>query len=1014
MYLHLLQYGLRSGFQWFLLCLHELDVQTQRLQLADEHVERLGQARRERRVSLDDRLVNLRSADHIVRLRREQLLEDVRRAVGFERPDLHFSEPLSAELRLAAERLLRDERVRPDRPRVDLVVDQVRQLQHVDVAERHVLFERVARHAVEEPRLAALRQAGAIQPVFDLVLGRAVEHRRREIEAERRGGPAEMRFENLADVHSRRHPERVQHDLHRRSVRQIRHVLLGKNARDDALVAVPSGHLVADGQLPLHRDVHLDELDDARRQLVAAADLFLLLLEQVLDDLDLALGALLEIAQVVLEVRVLGRDLEADHRLVGHLLQDFLREDGSLPVQPLAAVLVEQIRAQLLALQHHDHALLHLVVKNADLVLKVLLHHVELFLLDGLRPIVFLDAFTGEDLHADDDALDARRADERRVADVARLLAEDRAEEFLFRRQLRLAFRRDLADEDVARLHVRADADDAAVVEVLQESFRDVRDVAGDFFRTELGVARLDLELFDVDGRVVVVLHHLFGHEDRVFEVVPAPRHERDEDVAPERELPELGAGAVAENLALVDLLSHAHDGLLVDAGVLIAPLELRHVVDVSAHLLAVFRLALDADDDALAVDEVHGARPARHDDGARVAGRDVFHAGADEGRARPQQRHGLALHVRSHQRAVRVVIFQERNERGRDRDELLRRDVDELHLVARRQDEVARLARVDPLLRQVAVFVDRRVRLGDDVLVLFPRRQIEGVRLDLDALASRASFLVHHLVGFDDVARLVLAAGGVGDDDVVGDAPVLHLAVRRLDEAELVDARVARQRRDEADVRTFRRLDRADASVVRRVHVAHLESGTFTRQTARSERRETPLVRDLGERIGLVHELAELRRPEELANRGHDRLRVDQVVRHRRRHFLVHRHLFLDGALHPDQTDAELVLEELADGTDTAVAQVIDVVDVRGIPAQLEEILQHLVEVLRMQNPLVERRVEPELRVQLQPADAREVVLLLVEEHVLEERPARIQRRRIARPQAPVDLMSASSCVWI
>src|SRR5204862_284362 len=70
--------------------------------------------RRERRVALDDRFVDLCAARDVVRLRGEQFLEDVRRAVGFERPDLHFAEPLPAELRLAAERLLRDERVRPD------------------------------------------------------------------------------------------------------------------------------------------------------------------------------------------------------------------------------------------------------------------------------------------------------------------------------------------------------------------------------------------------------------------------------------------------------------------------------------------------------------------------------------------------------------------------------------------------------------------------------------------------------------------------------------------------------------------------------------------------------------------------------------------------------------------------------------------------------------------------------------------------------------------------------------
>src|SRR4029453_2865745 len=127
--------------------------------------------------------------------------------------------------------------------------------------------------------------------------------------------------------------------------------------------------------------------------------------------------------------------------------------------------------------------------------------------------IALLDARAGEDLHADDDALDAGRADERGVANVARLLAEDRAQQLLFRRQLRLALRRHLADQDVARLHGRADADDAALVEIAQIAFTDIRDVAGDFFRPELGVACLDLELFDVDGRVVVALDHPLEEE---------------------------------------------------------------------------------------------------------------------------------------------------------------------------------------------------------------------------------------------------------------------------------------------------------------------------------------------------------------------------------------------------------------------------------------------------------------------------------------------------------------------
>ena len=115
---------------------------------------------------------------HVVALDGEELLQRVGRAVGFHRPDLHLAETLPAELRLAAEGLLRDQRVGPDRARVDLVVDQVVELEHVHDAHGDVLIEGVAGAAVEEDRLAARGQAGELERALDVGLGRAVEDRR--------------------------------------------------------------------------------------------------------------------------------------------------------------------------------------------------------------------------------------------------------------------------------------------------------------------------------------------------------------------------------------------------------------------------------------------------------------------------------------------------------------------------------------------------------------------------------------------------------------------------------------------------------------------------------------------------------------------------------------------------------------------------------------------------------------------------------------------------------------------
>src|SRR3712207_1261175 len=171
-------------------------------------------------------------------------------------------------------------------------------------------------------------------------------------------------------------------------------------------------------------------------------------------------------------------------------------------------------------------------------------------------------------------------------------------------------FRSDLADEDGAGLDLRADADDARLVQVAEHVLADVRDVARDLLGAELRVARLDLKLLDVDGRVVVVLHQALGDEDGVLEVVAAPGHERDEHVATQGQLAPFRAGAVGDDLRLRDALADLHNRALVDAGVLVRALELRQRVDVGRHLArdGAVHVVVGADDDALRVDVVHDA----------------------------------------------------------------------------------------------------------------------------------------------------------------------------------------------------------------------------------------------------------------------------------------------------------------------------------------------------------------------------------------------------------------------
>ena len=191
----------------------------------------------------------------------------------------------------------------------------------------------------------------------------------------------------------------------------------------------------------------------------------------------------------------------------------------------------------------------------------------------------------------------------------------------------------------------------------------------------------------------------------------------------------------------------------------------------------------------------------------------------------------------------------------------------------------------------------------------------------------------------------------------VVRDGP-LDLAVGRLDEAVGVDPAVGRERADQADVRAFRGLDRADPAVVAVVHVADVEAGALARQAARAQGRQAPLRGELGERVRLVHELGQLAAAEELLHRRHDRADVDEGVRGRLVD-LLDRHPLADDALHPQEADPERVLDQLAVGADAAVAEVVDVVLEVEAAVRLDQVADDRRDVLAGDRPLLARQLD-------------------------------------------------------
>src|SRR5262245_59292319 len=187
-------------------------------------------------------------------------------------------------------------------------------------------------------------------------------------------------------------------------------------------------------------------------------------------------------------------------------------------------------------------------------------------------------------------------------------------------------------------------------------------------------------------------------------------------------------------------------------------------------------------------------------------------------------------------------------------------------------------------------------------------------------------------------------------------------------------------------------------------MHVPHFKSSALAAESAGTERREPAFVSNLRQGVGLVHELRKLAAAEKFPYRSHHRFGVNEVMRHRRSHFMVYGHLLLYSALDPYQADTELVLEQFPHCPHSAVAKMVDVINAANIFGQLQSIGNDGVEILRRQSALLQGRVQSELDVELEPTHFGEVVLARITEHSFEERRRRLQRRRISRTLFPVD----------
>ena len=198
-------------------------------------------------------------------------------------------------------------------------------------------------------------------------------------------------------------------------------------------------------------------------------------------------------------------------------------------------------------------------------------------------------------------------------------------------------------------------------------------------------------------------------------------------------------------------------------------------------------------------------------------------------------------------------------------------------------------------------------------------------------------------------------------------------------------------------------------------MHITNLESSTFTREATRAESRQASPVSDRCERVRLIHELAQLGCPEELLDRCNHRPDVDQSLRCDRFRILCG-HTLADHTLEACQPDADLILNQLPDCTNTTVLEVVDVIDPESLGTLVEahQVLDRCDHVLVGDQALLgsfevvehlDRRIATELLVELVATHACEVVPFRSSEERLDEAASRLDRGEFPRTELAIEV---------
>ena len=157
------------------------------------------------------------------------------------------------------------------------------------------------------------------------------------------------------------------------------------------------------------------------------------------------------------------------------------------------------------------------------------------------------------------------------------------------------------------------------------------------------------------------------------------------------------------------------------------------------------------------------------------------------------EERNSLTHHVRSHECTVSIIVLQERNQRSCNRSNLRWRNVHQMYITRCYDREIGLFTSLDSIADKATFLIKRSVTLSNDQVFFF----LCGIILQ----------------------RFIREIN----------TTILNSTIRRSDKPEIIDLSINTERGDQTDIRSFRRLNRTETTIVRIVYVTNLEARTFT-----------------------------------------------------------------------------------------------------------------------------------------------------------------------------------------